>query len=192
MAHHRRALGLHAVTLDFGIIRDIGVLAETGITESLREWEEPYGIRAHEFHALMEREIVGDMTGKLSPQVLTGLASGGIAIATGITTPFYLDDPRFSILARTGVWEQELTSTCGDSVSVQTLIAQAKSLPEAAEYVLEALVKRVAKMLHTSTLEIDTARFVHSYGIDSLVAIEIVNWALKEIKATITVFDVLT
>jgi zearalenone synthase (highly reducing iterative type I polyketide synthase) len=190
LAHYRRAHGLRAVTLDLGIMRDVGVLAEKGMVETLREWEEPYGIRAHEFHALMERAVAGDINGDLAPQVLTGLATGGSAIAAGINTPFYLEDARFSIMMATGLGKQSDTGK-GDSVPTQVLIAQSTSLEEAAGYVTEALVNRVAKILQTSTSEIDSSRFLHSYGIDSLVAIEIVNWALKEIKSSITVFDVM-
>lgn len=190
ISHYRRSQGLHAVTLDIGLMRDIGVLAEKGITDSLREWEEPYGIRATEFHALLQRAIAGDIAGNVPPQVLTGLATGGSAIAAGITTPFYLEDPRFSIMAKTGVRDQN-SSGKENTLSTKAFISQATSLAEAAEHVLEALVNRVAKMLQTSSSEIDTGRFLHSYGIDSLVAIEIVNWALKEIKSNITVFDVM-
>jgi NADPH:quinone reductase-like Zn-dependent oxidoreductase/NAD(P)-dependent dehydrogenase (short-subunit alcohol dehydrogenase family)/aryl carrier-like protein len=190
LAYLRRAQGQHATTLDIGIMRDIGVLAETGMTDSLREWEKPYGIRETEFLALMERAIDGDITGTTEPQVITGLATGGSAIAAGITPPFYLENPRFSIMASTGVHEGN--STAGsDSAAVHELVSQARSLEEAALAITEALVKQVAKMLQTAASEIDTGRFLHSYGIDSLVAIEIVNWALKQAKSTITVFDVL-
>jgi zearalenone synthase (highly reducing iterative type I polyketide synthase) len=53
------------------------------------------------------------------------------------------------------------------------------------------LVDRVAKMLQTTAGEIDTSRYLHSYGIDSLVAIETVNWALKVCAARVTVFDIM-
>jgi NADPH:quinone reductase-like Zn-dependent oxidoreductase/NAD(P)-dependent dehydrogenase (short-subunit alcohol dehydrogenase family) len=190
LAYHRRAFGQHATTLDLGIMRDIGVLAETGITDSLREWEKPYGIRETEFLALMERAIAGDMARTMSPQILIGLATGGSAIAAGINTPFYLNNARFSIMARTGVRGQN-SDTGGNSIAPHTLISQAKSLEEAGGYVLKALVDVVAKMLQTTATEIDTSRFLHSCGIDSLVAIEIINWALKEVKSVVTVFDVL-
>lgn len=191
IAYYRRSLGLHAVALDLGLMRDVGVLAEKGITESLREWEIPYGIREVQFHALLKRAISGDSTGDISPQVLTGLATGGSAIAAGITMPFYLEDARFSIMAKTGVREQNTSQKQNTKASTRVLIQQATSLQEATEHVIEALVNRVAKMLQTPTSEIDTGRFLHSYGIDSLVAIEIVNWALKELKAVITVIDVM-
>lgn len=192
LSHHRRAQGLHAVTVDVGIMRDIGVLAEKGMTESLKEWEEPYGIRALQFDALMQRIIAGDIAGNLSPQIMTGFATGGSAIAAGITMPFYLEDnARFSIMARTGLRAQSASGAKDDTLSTQILVASSTSLAEAAQYVMDALMDRVAKMLQCSRSEIDPSRFLHSYGIDSLVAIEIVNWALKEVKAQITVFDVM-
>ena len=191
IAHYRRSMGLHAVTLDLGLMRDVGVLAEKGITGNLAEWEEPYGIRETEFHALLKRAISGDIAGDISPQVLTGLATGGSAMTAGISTPFYLEDSRFAIMAKTGVRAQSANQKKFTADSTQTLISQATSLQEATEHIIEALVNRVAKMLQTPTSEIDTSRFLHSYGIDSLVAIEIVNWALKELKATLTVIDVM-
>ena len=191
LAHHRRSLGQHATTLDLGIMREIGVLAEARMTDSLRDWEAPYGIDEAEFHALIERAIQGDMTATSPPQILTGLATGGSAVAAGIDTPFYLNNPRFSIMARTGLHDNGPAATGGDSTPAHVLVSQAKSLEGATVSVMDALVKRVAKMLQTPASEVDTARFLHSYGIDSLVAIEIVNWAFKEVKSNITVFDVL-
>lgn len=191
IAHLRRSEGKHAVTLDIGLMRDIGVLAETGITESLRDWEMPYGIRENKFLDLLKVAINGDMFGTLSPQVITGLATGGSALAFGIPEPFYLSDSKFAILARTGVRERSKGQQPNDVNSLQALVAGSTSLAEASEHVSEALVNRVAKMLQTPSSEIDTRRPLHSYGIDSLVAIEIVNWALKELKAHITVFDIM-
>lgn len=194
LAHYRRAQGQRATTLDLGIMCDIGVLAETGITESLKEWEKPYGIRETEFHALMERAIDGAIHGTSGAQIITGLATGGSAMAAGIDAPFYLDSNRFSIMALTGTRNQKsATHSASSSASAptHTLIAAAESLEEAAIAVSNALVNQIAKMLQMPVHEIDVERFLHSYGIDSLVAIELMNWALKELHASITVFDVL-
>ncbi|KAK2758599.1 Type I Iterative PKS [Arachnomyces sp. PD_36] len=190
LAYHRRSLGQHATTVDLGIIRDVGVLAETGITDSLREWEKAYGLREAEFLALIERAISGDMSQTLSPQILTGLATGGSAVSAGINAPYYLENPRFAIMAKTGTRGQK-TDAGGSTVAPHTLISQATSLEEASGYVLDALMNVIAKMLQTTASEIDTSRFLYSCGVDSLVAIEIINWALKELKSVVTVFDVL-
>jgi NADPH:quinone reductase-like Zn-dependent oxidoreductase/NAD(P)-dependent dehydrogenase (short-subunit alcohol dehydrogenase family)/aryl carrier-like protein len=190
LALHRHSLGQHALALDVGLMRDIGVLAEKGITESLRDWEVPYGIRSGELLELMQLL----MANNAAPQVLMGLATGGSAIAAGITMPFYLDDAKFAIMAQTGIREQRAAaegSRNSNKDSVQALLAKSTSASEAAEHVTSALVDRVAKMLQTTTSEIDTARALHSYGIDSLVAIEIVNWALRELRSQINVFDIM-
>ena len=193
LAYHRRSRGQHATTIDLGLMRDIGVLAETGMTDNFKEWEEPYGIREGEFHALIERVIARDTTGSFDAQVVTGLATGGSVGLAGINTPYYLDDPRFSIMAQTGLRDFGSSTANGtNSLPAHVLISQAKSFQEAADCVLGALVKQIAKMLQTDAGEVDTSRFLHSYGFDSLVAVEIVNWILKETKSVITVFDVLS
>lgn len=193
LAYHRRALGRHSTTIDLGLMRDIGVLAESGMTDAFRDWEKPYGIREGEFLALIERVIDRDVSGTSDAQVVTGLATGGSAIQAGIDPPYYLDDSRFSILARTGLRDSDSTSTGakGSDVSAHILISKATTMQEAIASVQEAFVKQVAKMLQTDPSEVDTSRFLHSYGFDSLVAIEIVNWVMKETKSIITVFDVL-
>lgn len=191
LAYHRRSLGRHATTIDLGLMRDVGVLAETGMTDNFREWEKPFGIREADFHALLERVIYRDTVAAFPPQVVTGLATGGSVSLAGINMPYYLGDPRFSIMARTGLGDGASAGGNGDELPAHTLIGQAKIFQEAAGAVLEAMVKQVAKMLQTDPSEVDTSRFLHSYGFDSLVAIEIVNWVLKEMKSVITVFDVL-
>lgn len=191
LAYHRRALGRHSTTIDLGLMRDIGVLAESGMTDAFRDWEKPYGIREGEFLALIERVIDRDMLGVEDAQVVTGLATGGSATLAGIDPPYYLEDSRFSILARTGLRDSSSAAANDDTIPAHVIISKATTLQEAAATVLEAFVKQVAKMLQTDPSEVDNSRFLHSYGFDSLVAIEIVNWVLKETKSIITVFDVL-
>lgn len=195
MAHFRRAQGLTAVTIDVGLMRDIGVLAERGMTAGLKEWEKPYGIRENELLNIVKMAIAGDV----GPQLVTGLATGGSAMRAGLEKPWYLEsDGKFAILAQTGVKNAiaQANSTAEQSdgpggSSVPTQLAAVQTREEGQRLVLAALVARVAKMLQTTASEIDTDRFLHSYGIDSLAAIELVNWAIKECKSQITVFDIM-
>lgn len=190
ISHFRRAQGLRAVTIDLGIMRDVGVLEEKGMLDNLRDWAVPYGIRERELANIVSLAIAGDISGTISPQILTGLATGGSAITAGIDMPWYLDDAKFSIMSKIGT-RGSTRADSGQDKSVQGRLSNAESEAEAINIVKEALVARVAKMLQTTAEEIDTNRFLHSYGIDSLVAIEVVSWALNECKARITVFDIL-
>jgi zearalenone synthase (highly reducing iterative type I polyketide synthase) len=193
LAYYRRSLGLPATTVDLGIMREIGVLAETGMTDNLKDWDKPYGIGEAEFHALMEVAMEADIKGTRPAQIITGLATGGSAFLAGIDPPYYLDNALFRRMALTGLREAQGDSASNDaSGPIHARLAQVESLDDAAGIVTEALVKQIARMLQMPADEIDTTRFLHNYGIDSLLAIEVVNWALKEAKSTVNVIDVLS
>lgn len=200
LAHYRVSRGLKAVTIDLGIMRGVGVLAEQGTTDYFKEWEEPFGVREKELHLLVEKIIAAETGGNdspaIPPQIVTGLATGGAAQAAGIRTPYYFSDPRFSHLALTGLSATGASETAdGTSPTANPLkdfpAVAASDAATACQNLTAALAVRVAKSLQTSPSEIDTARPLHTYGVDSLVAIEIVNWLLKETKMAVTVFDVL-
>ncbi|KAH6851192.1 PKS01 highly reducing polyketide synthase [Chaetomium sp. MPI-CAGE-AT-0009] len=191
IAHFRRGQGKHAATVDVSIVKDAGVLAETGMTQGLKDLAGPYGLDQHEVAELVWLAISGDVAGRGSPQIVTGIATGGSVVAGGFEAPWYLDDPKFAIMAQTGLKGHSKASTTGSVDDVQGQLSRAKTLEEATRVVMEALVDRVAKMLQTTAGEIDTNRYLHSYGIDSLVAIETVNWVLKVCAAQVTVFDIM-
>ena len=212
LAHYRVNRGLRAVTIDLGIMRDVGVIAERGATGPLKEWEEPFGIREEELHLIMTTIITAelDQTDKnqnkkgtvvrtpVPPQILTGFATGGTAQAAGIDTPFYFSDPRFSHLALTGLSTTDTPTTASsntdnpsDPAYLDNFASLALSNPDAASSRLTAaLVARVAKSLQTDAAEISDTKPLHVYGVDSLVAIEIANWLFRVVKVTVTVFEV--
>ncbi|KAK2057699.1 hypothetical protein LY76DRAFT_656636 [Colletotrichum caudatum] len=207
LARHRRGpLGLKSgLTIDVPIMRGIGVLAESGGVESLREWEEPYGIGEAEFHHVMNLAIRRDMGlehGQTNNnQLILGIATGASAQTAGIATPYYLEsEAKFSIMQKTDIafLEGSLDKASGSSgeaedkqESIQTVLSRAANLEEASDAITHMLVQRVAKMQRVTVEEVDASRFLHSYGVDSLVAIEIANWALREVKSKINVFDVM-
>jgi len=196
LAFHRRSLGLKAVTVDLGIMRDVGRLAEHGSTDFIQEWKEPFGIREYEFHGLMKKIIVAEVanTGKTPPQIITGLPTGASAQAAGIRRPYYFDDPRFTILAETRISQKDHDSSPHISSKRAMLfeqVAKEKTLADAAKVITEALVARVAKSLQTTISEIDERQSLYTYGIDSLVAVEILDWIFKQMKVVVSVFDIL-
>ncbi|KAH9865621.1 hypothetical protein J1614_009206 [Plenodomus biglobosus] len=107
MAHHRRRAGLRGVSLDLGIMLDVGVIAEHGSTGDLKRWEEVIGVREPLFHALIKAVISGqqqaDLSATIPPQICVGLGTAEAFDATDVTRPDYLiDDIRFSKLSH---WE---------------------------------------------------------------------------------------
>lgn len=185
-------------------MRGIGVLAESGGVESLREWEEPYGIDEAEFHHVINLAIRRDMGLErihTNDHLILGIATGASAHVTGIPTPYYLgNEAKFSIMDKTDLLflrgspgHASVSSGQAEDKreSIQTVLSRVQNLEEASDVITQELVERVAKMQRVTLEEVDASRFLHSYGVDSLVAIEIANWALREVKSKINVFDVM-
>ncbi|KAL9100557.1 MAG: hypothetical protein Q9163_004079 [Psora crenata] len=201
LAFYRRSRGLKAVTIDLGIMREVGVIAEQGATDYLKEWEEPFGIRESEFHHMVKYIIGHELAtptparGGIPAQILTGFATGGAAHRAGIRRPFYFDDPRFAILAKADISGKpdgsSSDSSTNGTIPLREQISHCTMVEDAARAVTDALVGRVAKTLQTELSEIDENRPLHSYGVDSLVAVEVANWIFKEVKVSVSVFDIL-
>jgi NADPH:quinone reductase-like Zn-dependent oxidoreductase/NAD(P)-dependent dehydrogenase (short-subunit alcohol dehydrogenase family) len=191
LARHRRSKGLTATSIDLGIMLEIGYIAETGV-DALKDWEFS-GLNESEFHTIMKAAITGysKASNPVSAQLVTGLITGGAVTEFGIDTPYYHDNPQMAIQAKTG--KQVLsTSDSGASSSLQEQLSSVKSLFEAAVVVTDALVGKVAKSLRTDVMNIEIGKPLHSFGVDSLVAVEIRNWIFREIKSEVSLFDVMS
>ncbi|KUI66367.1 Lovastatin diketide synthase LovF [Cytospora mali] len=70
-------------------------------------------------------------------------------------------------------------------------LAVAASLSEAAEIVSEALAQRMSMLLGTAEDRLDAHKPMHSYGIDSLSAIDIRTWVGQVFEVDIPVFEIL-
>ncbi|CAK4034819.1 fatty acid synthase S-acetyltransferase [Lecanosticta acicola] len=192
LAHWRRTQGLKAVSLDLGIIKDVGVLAETGMTDNLREWA-CFGIGERQLHKLVRTAIQDQVANinNIPPQVPTGIASARAALEAGIEPPFYLQDARFSRMAWTGDQNQGQDQQSG-SVPFAKRLGAVKVAEEAEQIICEMLVQRTAKCLAVSEDRIDIDRSLPSYGINSLVAIEVRNWFFKESQLDVPIFDLIS
>lgn len=207
LAHHRHSLGLQACAVDLGIMRDVGVLAETGTAGDLVKWEELLGIREPMFLALMKTIINGERRQSHTPpaaaadefpaQVSVGLATAATFEAAGLSLPDWLTvDVRFAPLAaaRSSAPAGDENSTYAVQSVVASLprrIATAASKNDAVAAMIDGLVDKVSNILSTPASEVDPGRPLYMYGVDSLVAMEIRNWVQRDIKADIALFDVL-
>jgi NADPH:quinone reductase-like Zn-dependent oxidoreductase len=76
-------------------------------------------------------------------------------------------------------------------VNFASVFANAGSLSEATEAVTKALARKLSSTLSLTLEELDITTPMHSYGVDSLVAVELRNWFAKEVHADIAIFDIL-
>jgi NAD(P)-dependent dehydrogenase (short-subunit alcohol dehydrogenase family) len=194
VAHYRRSQGLKAVSVNLGIMRDVGVLAETGTSGNIKLWEEVLGIREPAFHALMKSLInqqFGDTWVNGPVQVCTGLGTADLMAAHGLAKPDYFNDPRFGPLAVTSLAVTGSAENQGSSVSLAARLSKATGKEEATEIIKDALVQKTADILQMPASEVDPSRPLYRYGVDSLVALEVRNWITRDMKANMALLEIL-
>lgn len=77
------------------------------------------------------------------------------------------------------------------STTYPATLRRAATDAEAATLVTEWFRAKVGQILGLQEEDVDTNRPVHSYGIDSLVAINLKNWYATELGANVQVFSLL-
>ena len=194
LAMYRRSLGLPATTMDVGLVLGVGFVAENAdILDNLKSYGF-IGVREQELLAMLQCCITGtSLHGQPIPaQLITGLGTGGMSQHSGAEMPFWFRDAKFAHM-RTIDTQRSVQDLSGDEgMQLHLQLAQAESVATATELATEAMKKKLAKAMMMVAEDIDGAHPVSSYGVDSLVAVEVRTWVSKEIKADISVFDVLS
>ncbi|KAL7621657.1 hypothetical protein AAE478_008984 [Parahypoxylon ruwenzoriense] len=196
LAHYRRGFGLPACSIDVGMVLGVGFLAEetTGdrVHENTRSWNF-IGIREREFLTILQAAITAEsVPGVAAPvQMITGLGMGGMMAQGSEKYPWWFNDAKFAHIVQVDTHHvvQEKNENSG---KLRDELSQAKTLDAAADIVAAALVNKLARSMMVSAENIEPSKPVSSYGVDSLLAVELRSWIYEEIQADISVFDFLS
>ncbi|KAI0485064.1 hypothetical protein GGR56DRAFT_681136 [Xylariaceae sp. FL0804] len=202
-ARHRWARGERCVSLDVGVVTGVGYAAEHGI-----RWggEGIQVLREEELHSVVEwacNPAAG--SSPASPwgtQIVTAVgASSSSAAGEDEQVPSslpHLRRPFFRHLrqmsnrrAGGGGGGVVVARTTSDTVDYGARLRGARSMEEAGGIVARALAERLSQSLSVPLEDIETTRPAHSYGVDSLVAAELRFWFANEIRAEMSVFNIL-
>jgi acyl carrier protein len=188
LAQHRHTLGLPASSIDLTAVSDAGYLAEDAdkAAEVMRNLGSDTICEA-EVLAVIGAAISGKMQETANGHCITG-----VRIEPG-NTPFWTPDAKFVKLR---VAAEELAAALNANgaaavVSWNASIKAAKS-PEVAEKVIcDGLVDKIAVVLNMEKEDLDPARSLSAYALDSLTAIEIRNFITREFEANMQVLELL-
>lgn len=81
-------------------------------------------------------------------------------------------------------------STSPSGPDYRALFLQASTDIEAGEVVTQAMIRKLQATLHNMD-KVDVWKPMLTYGVDSLVSVELRNWFAKEFRAQITVFEIM-
>lgn len=199
LAYYRRSLGLSGQVIDLGAVGGLGWFEENKEDLKFAEQMQNLIIGADEFYALMKCAITGYSHGdnRVPTQIVTGVGSGGLNKANnaaGSQTEYYwLDEaPRMSYLRQLDL-HSTLQAEAGDEIGeLKGSLTAVTSLAQATDLIQNVVAGKLAKSMMIQMQEIDVSRPVSSYGVDSLVATEVRNWCFKELKADVSIFELLS
>ncbi|PGH05127.1 hypothetical protein AJ79_06875 [Helicocarpus griseus UAMH5409] len=190
---YRIAAGLPCTTIDLAPVQGIGYLAENQerknlVAESLSaDW-----INENELRGLLTAAIRGDMANTCHHHCITGL--GALKSMAGKETPFWALDARFSHLLQASTSDEGQPCDPTSTSSIESPGLAAKNTTERADaekIVTDALVLKVSNIMMRSVDEIDPSKSLGTYGLDSLITIEVRNWISREFHAGLQIMEIL-
>ncbi|KAL8928323.1 MAG: hypothetical protein Q9172_001007 [Xanthocarpia lactea] len=187
-ARWRQAQNLPANTLYLGAVAEVGYVAER--VERQKAIVSTYGDKG-----LTEREFLAFLRAALDNQHTTPEIYTSLAFNETSTGLYWASDAKFRHLRRAAVISQSTASESADeqaSRSLAQLLAGIDSLEAAQETVAGKVKTKISSLLMLPEEDIDAKKPVVSYGLDSLVAVELRNWIAKEAGAGIQLMDLMT
>lgn len=177
-------------------MRTIGVVAESQLYQRVREREaDMQQIEEDEFLALLDIccDPKWQSEGPDESQLLLGPVIPSAIRETGQDPPPILKRPLFAgfdKLNHTNEIQANINRRAND-VTHFVLLEGAETIEDKNEIAVKALVEKMARALAITAGDIDVAKPLFEYGVDSLVALELRNWIVKEFRSEIAVFDIM-
>jgi NADP-dependent 3-hydroxy acid dehydrogenase YdfG len=193
-ARYRRSQGLAAVSIDLGPVEGIGFVAEhKGVVERLKKLgNEP--IDAKRAMQLIESAMYSPRRRVELSQVITGISMKDLT-KNEANELAWKHDRRFWPLQRqvTRLLDNKKTADKSTTiaVSIKDCFGNAKSWDEVISGCIDALARRVAAMFALPAEGVDVTLPMATYGLDSLMAVEVRNWLSSTARAELSTFDVM-
>jgi hypothetical protein len=195
LARFRLSRGEKAVALDLGPLEDAGYVAENqGMAERLINMRSVMMMSQAEVFALLDYYCNKCLPiESIRAQLVTGVDVPADVIARGMEPSDWVHEPMFRSLHQ--VPASAATTSLQDGVRSEqdlwTMVKGAESLAEAGDLLANGLATKMCRVLSIPQETFDLSQPLHTYGVDSLIALEIRNWFLKALKVDVAVFEIL-
>lgn len=191
-ATYRTNLGLPAISLDLGMIDDVGYVAENAsVHDSLAKLGFE-GVKENELMALLHSAVKEPLRTSKPAYTISGLGTYN----ENDLRPA-LANPRFRHFRRMGTHASSTSSngtTTGTGSALDafhTALRNATSPEEATEHICEAIMEKMATLLMVPREEILPSRPMAEYGLDSLVAVQMRAWVAGAMEAQVSILELL-
>lgn len=194
LSKFRLSQGEKAISIDLGVVLGEGFVAEN---KSVMDYFEQVGIMLpfslKELFALLDFycDPSLDIPPPTRSQIVTGINIPSNIIAKGKEVPSYLHEPMFRSMHQLNTFETSSQSANEAGIDYKSFFTSSPTLADAGLLISNALRKKLSKILGIPEDNIELKNRVESYGVDSLVAVELRNWLAREMSADLAVFEIL-
>ena len=194
LARHRVEKGLPGVSIDLGIVKSVGYLAEDEASKTID------ALQRHGFTSLSEDAILAAINSAITTPYAGALALG---LNTGPTTTAndsaLARDLRFACLAHQETTNPNPTAQPTAAASagndLASRLAASRTPDEAAAHVVDAVARKLSDIFMLAADESEAAaaagRSLAEYGVDSLVAVELRNMLALKAGAEMSIFEIM-
>ncbi|KAK0610185.1 KR domain-containing protein [Bombardia bombarda] len=181
LARYRVAGGERATALDLGSFFDVGYMADKESLQTLYRGIADGAVTQADLFAMLDYYC--DPVGSSQAGVLGQCQTVALRMAGGA---YYLGKPMFRVVAG-GVGGKQVNGTRrGETVRALGIgfaeVFAKGEIEAAVEVVTEALARKMASTLGVGWAEVDIGTLIHQYGVDSLVAVELSSWLVREVR----------
>lgn len=185
LARQRKNRGVAASIIDIAMLLGVGYVARSiDQYESQMRRYSYMAISEPEFHSIFAAAVISGRPGSShSPELIIGLGADADAP--------WSKDPRFSNYVRT---EQKLAEVAQNKESSKSVLSQLATCSESTEslgILVRSFSKKVELILQLAAESLDAQEPLVKLGIDSLVAVELRSWFLKELSIDMPVLKIL-
>ena len=187
-AEFRNRQGLPAVTLDLGKVVDIGIVAEKYLARRGVRGLWSRDLREEEVMAMIKSAILSPFRPHGPSAVIIGLKDW-----TETADPVF-QAPIFSHFRRRGhqlARRSDKETTASPALHIRETLRQTGSTEDAARRICAELLPKTSSLLMVPIEGISPSRSMSEYGMDSLVAVEMRNWLLREFDAALPILEIM-
>lgn len=191
LARHRASLSLPVRSIDVGVVEGEGYTAENQAAAefAIRQGLRPY--KAKEFLATINEAIQNPFASDpLAAQLLCGMMRADPSSQAKEAAP-QRPDPKFSHM-----WTKPSHRASAKAESkqfdIKTAFGSATTADEVEEATQLAIKTKLSYLLALPADEVSTDRSVASYGMDSLIAVELRNWILTHLESHVQIFELMS
>lgn len=193
LALYRHQSGLPGTALAVGAVMDVGAFADNSYFENFLDKFEHLAaltVKIEEVMIILQTLMKGKTEDGVAVPPLLAMGFTEQLKREGNITSLWPKDRKFD--HRIELPEDGDSAAGASKVRLADLLAKVTDLAEAGQVVEDALKANLANAMTASAEDVDADKPLHSYGVDSLKAVEVRNWLFRELKCDISVFDILS